>query len=320
MKKSEQNFKILLENMCKYFGYSIFQTKHEVDLWGIEKEVSDGKIIKAVFYNQAPRESSHSNDDNIKVIAYSSEENYNDILNIMGPFIVIDVEKNTVISFSDGLDRDFINELEGSLDYQRRVALSKNESKKYYFITYILISINVFMFIISAILSQSVMSISTNVLISLGAKVDYLIASGEVYRLITCMFLHGGLMHIVLNMYALYAIGPLIEKVYGRKAYIILYMLSGILSSLFSFVFSPSVSIGASGAIFGLMGAVLIYAFKYRSQLGRKFLNNISMIIAINLAIGITLMSYIDIYAHIGGLIGGIIISFIFLNKKQASN
>jgi rhomboid protease GluP len=114
-------------------------------------------------------------------------------------------------------------------------------------------------------------------------------------------------------MYALYSIGPVVEKIYGPKKYILIYFVSGILSSLLSYTMSPAMSIGASGAIFGLLGAMLVYAYNMRKRIGKGLIKNIVTVIAINLFIGMTIPN-IDNFAHIGGLLGGLIISCYFFN------
>ncbi|MCS4483449.1 rhomboid family intramembrane serine protease [Clostridium botulinum] len=124
------------------------------------------------------------------------------------------------------------------------------------------------------------------------------------------MFLHGGLIHLALNMYALNAIGPLVEIYFGKAKYLIIYFISGILSSYFSYLFSSSVSIGASGAIFGILGATLIIAYTNRKKGGKEFLNNIISVIVVNLILGFSIPN-VDNFGHIGGLIGGVIITFV---------
>lgn len=191
----------------------------------------------------------------------------------------------------------------------------KNEDKKS-IITIALISVNVIMYIITAIFSGDIIDSDIRALIFLGAKVNELISSGEYYRLITAMFLHGGVMHLLLNMYALNALGPFVEKVYGSAKYVIIYFVAGIVSSIFSYMFSEGISIGASGAIFGLFGAVLIFSLKMKDRVGKGMLKNIVSVIGINIFIGISIPN-IDNLAHLGGLVGGILISLMFKNKIE---
>ena len=144
----------------------------------------------------------------------------------------------------------------------------------------------------------------------MGAKVNDLISAGQYYRFVSCMFLHGGILHLAVNMYSLYAIGPMVEKVYGKVKYIAIYFVAGVCSSIFSYIFSTGVSVGASGAIFGLLGAVLVFAIKSKGKTGNVFIKNILSVIFVNILIGITLPN-IDNFAHVGGLLGGIVISFL---------
>lgn len=183
-------------------------------------------------------------------------------------------------------------------------------------LTYILIAINVAVYIVTAVLSGNFIDSNINVLIYLGAKVNSLISAGQYYRLITCMFLHGGIIHVGVNMYSLYIMGPLIEKIYGKARFLIIYFTAGILASYFSFLFSSSVSIGASGAIFGLLGAALIFALKMKDRIGKGFMINIVSVIVINLMIGFSIAN-VDNFGHLGGLTGGTIISYFLFTQMR---
>lgn len=153
---------------------------------------------------------------------------------------------------------------------------------------------------------------NVTVLIDLGAKVNELIVLGEVWRLFTAMFLHIGVMHLLFNMWALYAIGRLVEAYYGHVRYAIIYLFGGLFGSLASFAFSLSVSAGASGAVFALTGAAAVYFFRYRENFGahgRAVLQNMVLIIAVNLAFGLA-GSGVDNWGHIGGLAGGLLLGW----------
>lgn len=137
-----------------------------------------------------------------------------------------------------------------------------------------------------------------------------LVQNGEFYRLFTCMFVHADILHILFNMIALYSIGPVVERYYGKSKFLLIYLVSGLLGSIFSGVFmtADSISIGASGAIFGLLGSICYFTYYYRATLQGILRGSIMPVIIINLVIGF-LSSSIDLSAHIGGLIGGILIS-----------
>eukprot|EP00831_Metopus_contortus_P006453 TRINITY_DN12471_c0_g1_i1.p1 TRINITY_DN12471_c0_g1~~TRINITY_DN12471_c0_g1_i1.p1 ORF type:complete len:352 (-),score=19.27 TRINITY_DN12471_c0_g1_i1:214-1269(-) len=188
------------------------------------------------------------------------------------------------------------------------------------FITYSLIIINVMIFIITAFLSNSIFDIKGSVLLVFGAKYGPLIKAGEYYRLFTCAFLHGGIIHILFNMYSLYIVGPQINRVYGMYKYIFIYIITCFTSSIASYTFSPNtLSIGASGAIFGLLGALISFGIIERRKMDKRFLSGLLQVLALNLFIGFTNRS-IDNYGHIGGLIGGIIIGFILYSLGKYHN
>lgn len=147
------------------------------------------------------------------------------------------------------------------------------------------------------------------------------IRGGEYYRLITGIFLHSGLTHLVLNCYALYVIGSQIENYLGKFKYLIVYILGGLSGALFSTIFGGNTaSIGASGAIFGLMGALLYFGYHYRVYLGNVLKSQIIPLIVVNLGLGFFLTG-IDNFAHIGGLIGGLIVtSALGIEGKSTSS
>lgn len=144
--------------------------------------------------------------------------------------------------------------------------------------------------------------------LTFGAKVNTLIMSGEYWRLITPIFLHGGLMHIAFNSYSLYNLGPTVEKVFGRLKYLFIYLASGILGNVASFIFSPNPSVGASGAIFGLFGALIYMGQKRKILFTGSFGSGILITLVFNLGYGFS-NSGIDNFAHIGGLVGGYLFS-----------
>ena len=139
-------------------------------------------------------------------------------------------------------------------------------------------------------------------------------------RLITSVFIHSGFMHLLVNCYSLYIIGVQVESFYGKLKYLIIYLVSAISGSLLSICFSNSFSVGASGAIFGIIGSLLYFGYHYRLYLGNAIRNQIIPTIILNLFIGFMIPS-IDNAAHIGGLIGGIFISMacgvIYKSKKS---
>jgi rhomboid protease GluP len=143
-------------------------------------------------------------------------------------------------------------------------------------------------------------------------KVNLLIAQGQLWRLFTPIFLHGNLIHIGFNMYALYLLGPRLERYYGHARFLGLYILSGFGGNVFSMMFTDAPSLGSSTAIFGLIGAQGIFLYQNRGVFGpavRQAINNIISIAVINLVIGLS--PGIDNWGHIGGLVGGLLVAFL---------
>ena len=175
-------------------------------------------------------------------------------------------------------------------------------------ITYILIAINIIVFILMYIIGNG--SEDTDTLIKFGADYAPLTKNGEYYRLITNAFLHIGVIHLLCNMYALFTLGPTLEHFFGKVKFLIIYFYSAIIASLFTLVLQDpnTVSAGASGAIFGLFGALLYFGYNYRGYIGNQLINQIIPVVLINLYIGFTVPG-ISNAAHIGGLVGGVVIT-----------
>jgi len=149
--------------------------------------------------------------------------------------------------------------------------------------------------------------VSGETMLLLGGSYKPLIADYyQVWRLVSAIFLHWSLLHLVVNMYSLFILGTQVETFMGKVKFLVIYLISGICGCLLSCVVGDNVlSAGASGAIFGLMGCLLYFGYYYRNYLGSSLLTQILPIIAINLIIGFLPGSNIDNFAHIGGLVGG---------------
>ena len=196
-------------------------------------------------------------------------------------------------------------------------------SKKKPIITYIFIGICFLLYILTALGSANFIELNPNVLYKYGALVNFEMMGKDVmelYRLITSIFLHGGVIHLLCNMYSLYVIGPQLESFFGKIKYIIIFIGSGIIGNLLSMAFLQDtyVSVGASGAIFGLLGALLYFGYHYRVYLSGVIKSQIIPLIALNLAIGF-LTTSINNLAHIGGLIGGVLVSMAVGVKYKSS-
>lgn len=145
------------------------------------------------------------------------------------------------------------------------------------------------------------------VLYYFGMKSNFDILNGEVWRLFTAMFLHIGPVHLISNLIGLLMLGPIIEGHFGHWRFTVIYILGGLLGSIASYAFSPALSAGASGAIFALLGATLLYFYRFREnfgQRGRDILQSMVVVLVLNLFIGVS-MSNVDNWGHVGGLVGG---------------
>lgn len=185
---------------------------------------------------------------------------------------------------------------------------------------YVLLAINIIIYALTTLLS---LLLSGNLqflfqpasaILQLGWKQNDLILSGQYWRFLTAMFLHGNLMHIFFNGFALFALGPETERIFGTPRFLVMYFLSGFAGGVASYAMSPSPSVGASGAIFGLIGALAVFFYLARDilgDMGRQQLQSMIFIIVINLFIGFSFGGVIDNWAHIGGLIGGALASLV---------
>ena len=180
-------------------------------------------------------------------------------------------------------------------------------------ITYWLIAVNVILYVIPILFGQY------NNLINGYSVWGPAIREGEYYRLLTGIFLHGGLVHLLFNCYALFVIGAQVENFLGRFKFLVIYLVAGISGALFSMIFGGNyASIGASGAIFGLMGALVYFGYHYRVYLGNVVKSQIIPLIILNLILGFC-MTGIDNFAHVGGLIGGTLMSIALGVKDKSS-
>lgn len=189
------------------------------------------------------------------------------------------------------------------------------QTRKPFFLSHILILINVAVFLIMMFFDSS---LSTLTLIRFGAKINYRIADLELYRLITPMFLHANLLHLGFNSYALHLFGRDTEMIFGRVRFLIIYFAAGITGTVGSFLFNDNISVGASGAIFGLIGANL-YLFTLNKEVYRRiFGNDIFMLLGINVVYGF-INPMIDNTAHLAGMFGGFLAAWSVGYRYQVS-
>ncbi len=240
-----------------------------------------------------------------------------------------DIKKNKIIGkvFPDLSDKmkfsekgvELFMKITGDINKHNKEDASKLESvfkAKVPYITYFLIAVNVIFYFVPMLLGNDVYQYIIDAYCIHGPS----IRAGQYYRLFTGIFLHGSLIHLIFNCYALYVLGAQIESFFGRIKYIIIYLFSGLAGALLSITLSGNVgSIGASGAIFGLMGSLLYFGYHYRVYLGNVVKSQILPLILLNLAIGF-ISTGIDNWGHIGGLIGGIVITMALGVKEKSSN
>ncbi|MBA2873476.1 rhomboid family intramembrane serine protease [Thermaerobacillus caldiproteolyticus] len=183
--------------------------------------------------------------------------------------------------------------------------------------TYAFIALQVFMFLL---LEWKGGSTNPAVLIEYGAKFNPLIQEGEWWRFFTPIFLHIGFLHLFMNTFALYYLGTMVERLYGSWRFFVIYLTAGFFGTLGSFLFTSSLSAGASGAIFGLFGALLYFGTVYRHLFLQTIGMNVISLIVINLIFGLVIPG-IDNAGHIGGLIGGFLAAgVVHLPRHRAWN
>jgi len=155
---------------------------------------------------------------------------------------------------------------------------------------------------------------SDEAMVTMGAIVPGLVQRGELWRLIASMFLHGGWLHWLANSWALYQLGTLYEVLFGSKRFTLVYFATGICAGIASSLYNHGPAVGASGAVFGIMGAFIFSIRRsplYRHQpWSRGLIGQLVFWIAVNIAIGYSL-PFIDNVAHIGGLVSGLLLGLI---------
>ena len=283
------------------FEFDIFKMKHIMRQ--IKKKTMSFKINALNICLDLSKKVDEGNIKNIETIRV---EDIKDIFNseIVKSFPSI---KNELLETDDGLELiiNVTNDINEKTEKENEKFNDVFSPKRIIF-TNIISLICILMYVIVGIYGNNFFNFDANVLAKFGANNILLVKNGEIYRLLTCAFLHVGLIHLVVNMYSLRVIGPSVEGLIGIGKFVFIYLISAISASLMSLVFVDSniVSVGASGAIFGLMGALLYFGYHYRLYLNDAIKTQIIPVILFNLIIGF-MMPGIDNGAHIGGLIGG---------------
>lgn len=177
------------------------------------------------------------------------------------------------------------------------------------YVTYTIIAITVMVYLLQML---STFVLGGDLPLALGAKINEYMLEGQWWRFLTPALLHGSVLHIGVNMYSLYVMGPQLEPFYGHLRFLVLYVLAAFTGVVASFALSESASVGASTAIFGLLGALGVFAYLNRRVFGARaqlLLRNVVQVAVINLIIGLT--PGIDNWGHAGGLVGGALLAWL---------
>ncbi len=213
----------------------------------------------------------------------------------------------------------FPNELTAEREFQERLTALAPRT----WATWVLVGINLLIWALSLTIGGQLASTPADTLLLWGGNAASEVQKGEWWRLLTAMFMHSGLMHVAMNMCGLYIAGTMVERIYGVRLYLIVYFGAGLLGSAFSLHFSAqqAVSVGASGAVFGVTGALLVAVLQHRDKLPQIFskqvIGGIGLFIAYSLLQGFARVGT-DNAAHIGGLIGGALAAFILPERFDA--
>lgn len=216
-------------------------------------------------------------------------------------------------------------------DFKREVRFAKMLDKPVR-LTWVILAINVVLFLAAwgfgevvlhkgLGLSARVLNVGQLTFVS-GMKLTEQIAAGQWWRLISSAFVHMDWSHILFNGYGLYVLGPIIEKFYGRWRWLVIYFGAAILSALASYVLNDAMSGGASGAIYGLVGASLVFGYKYRSELPERVSKALTsgMLPWVVFGIGIGFLDILpmDNAAHVGGLVSGGVLALMMKSEAVA--
>lgn len=317
---------IWLENLDAYYkivrinsNYIHNKEQFELDLFkimNVSKQISKKTLTRKLkTLNILTDTNDNIKNDNTKDIDIYIIKNNKDLENVNGikslfPKIVDEETKDLHgLDFLINVSNDINNKTENDNRFYESVFKPKK-----IVVTKLLILINVIVYILSFLASLTG-KIDMYTLFALNGT---LVKNGELYRLITCGFLHADIIHLLCNMYSLNVIGTQMENFIGKKKFLFVYFISLITGSLLSSIINAGWSVGASGAIFGLLGSLLYFGYHYRIYLGSVMKSQIIPIIIANLGIGFIIPN-IDMSAHIGGLVGGLLATMATGIEKKSS-
>ena len=287
------------------YKFDLFKTKKVMEQIR-KKTLSLSMNTLNIFLNLGDNVHLEEDEKNISSIKFTDIDEVLKDKNIVTVFPNI---KDKLIKDKEGIDLivNVTNDINAKTVEDNKVFTKIFEPKKM-IVTPILIALCIMVFLAMYIWGNG--SEDSITLRLFGANFRPLVQAGQVWRLATSMFLHIGLVHLVVNMYSLLIIGRQMEGFLGRWKFLAVYLGSGILGSLLSVVVHTSISAGASGAIFGLLGSLLYFGYHYRLYLGTVLKTQVIPIILLNLLIGF-MVPGIDNFCHIGGLVGGYLLTMI---------
>ena len=285
------------------YKFDLFKTKKVMEQIK-KKTLSISMNTLNIFLNLGDNVHMDEDEKNISSIKFTDIDEILKNQNIIQVFPNI---KHKLIKDKEGIDLivNVTNDINAKTAEDNKVFTKIFEPKKM-IVTPILIALCILVFIAMYIWGRG--SEDAVTLLLFGANFRPLVQAGEVWRLATSMFLHIGLVHLVVNMYSLLIVGRQLEIFLGKWKFLIVYCSSGIIGSLLSVVVHTSISAGASGAIFGLLGSLLYFGYHYRLYLGTVLKTQVIPIIILNLLIGF-MVPGIDNFCHIGGLVGGYLLT-----------
>ena len=261
--------------------------------------------------------------DNVKIHEYKdidsiSIKNVNEIANNVLAEIFPDI-KDKLMKDEKGIQLiiNATNDINNKTDKENRIYENIFKPKKI-IVTNILITLCIVAFMALVYLGGNPLGFEGSLLYKYGANLKEAVIAGDYYRLLTAAFLHVSIFHLVFNMYALFILGNQLESYIGKIKFLVVYLVSAITGCLMSCIFSSTLSVGASGAIFGLLGSLLYFGYHFRLYLGSVLKNQIIPLLLINLLLGF-MDSSIDNAAHIGGLIGGYLATMALGIKGKSS-
>ena len=319
---------IWLENLDAYYkivrinsNYIHNKEQFELDMYkinNVSRQISKKTLTRKLktlniltdTNDNITSENNKKNIDNFIIKSNKDLENKDGIKSLFPKIIDEEIKDLHGLDFLINVSNDINKKTENDNKFYESVFKPKK-----IVITKALIIVNVIVYVLSVLLTSSgVYDVFTN----FALYTPYLKA-GELYRLITCGFLHADIFHLICNMYSLNVIGTQLESFIGKKKFILVYFISLISGSLLSSVLNIGWSVGASGAIFGLLGSLIFFGYHYRIYLGSVLKSQIIPILILNLLLGFIIPN-IDVSAHIGGLVGGILATMATGIEKKTKN